>query len=423
MKNIIVIGLIILPVILSSCNKDNPLPPGEQPKLYLTLEDISCTEAWIKLSTNNISLPTEVDLYKDSSLSETINLTTADTVLYVDSLLPNKSYSYQSVIQSINQSSNSINVTTMDTTSHSFTWQTYTFGGQAGTCSLYDVAIINENDIWAVGEIYLLDTLGVPDPIVYNAVHWNGSEWKIKRVQTLFNGSLITIPLEGIFAFSSIDIWVVGSLPIHGDGENWVIYDLRSWVDPSLSLSKAWGSNTNNMYFVGRTGSIAHYLNGHWSRIESGTNANIGDIWGIPDENGGYNKYLAADNSMLKIDKNDGLTGINGESGMIFLSVWGNSNHLIYTAGSGVVLYRNNMWYKIENPEINSIYRITGEELNEIYGISSPGNIIKYFNGISWYTINTQVDNRFWDIKSGGNEIAAVGYRGESAIVTILIKN
>ena len=201
-------------------------------------------------------------------------------MLYVDSLLPNTNYKYQASSISDQVSSNLLNVTTMDTTSHNFTWQTWTFGGQAGSCTLYDVAIIDENDIWAVGEIYLLDSLGQPDPLPYNAVHWDGNEWELKRIQTILRGNLVTVPLTGIFAFSSNDIWMVGSLPIHGDGQNWIMYDVRSTVDPSLSLSKAWGSSTNDMYFVGNSGSIAHYQNGQWSRIESGTDMSLVDMVG-----------------------------------------------------------------------------------------------------------------------------------------------
>ncbi len=44
----------------------------------------------------------------------------------------------------------------MDTTSHNFTWQTCTFGEHSNSV-LYDVAIIDENNIWAVGEIYMND--------------------------------------------------------------------------------------------------------------------------------------------------------------------------------------------------------------------------------------------------------------------------
>ncbi len=55
--------------------------------------------------------------------------------------------------------------------------------------------------------------------------------------------------------------------------------DLRTAVDSNLSLSKAWGASTNDMYFVGRNGSIASYHNGQWSRVESGTDLPLTDIY------------------------------------------------------------------------------------------------------------------------------------------------
>lgn len=127
------------------------------------------------------------------------------------------------------------------------------------------------------------DSLGHSDSHIYNAIHWNGQSWELRRIQTLFRGNLITVPLEGIFAFSESDIWMVGSLPIRGDGNNWTMFDVRTTVDPNLSLSKAWGSSTNDIYFVGRSGSVVHYQNGSWTKIESGTTTSINDIWGYTD--------------------------------------------------------------------------------------------------------------------------------------------
>ncbi|MGB9664445.1 MAG: hypothetical protein ACPL25_05950 [Ignavibacteria bacterium] len=63
----------------------------------------------------------------------------------------------------------------MDTTSHEFSWE-ITYLGDGGSSVLYDVAIINENNIWAVGEIYMNDSLGRPEPNAYNAIHWDGTK-------------------------------------------------------------------------------------------------------------------------------------------------------------------------------------------------------------------------------------------------------
>ena len=408
-------ALLISSLLLFSCKKDNPIPPEDQPQINLTLEDTSCTEVWLKLSTANISLPADVFLKQDDSLVQTINLNGPDTLLYVDSLLPNHSYKFQSVIQSVHQESDAVNVTTMDTTSHNFSFQTWTFGGQAGTSTLYDVTIINENNIWAVGEIYVADT-SQNGYTMYNAVHWDGIQWELKRI--LYNGNYWVI--RTIFAFSENDIWF--SAFVRYDGQNFIELPIPN-ILMGWTPNKIWGISDNDLYVVGNNGNIVHYQNGQWRRIESGTDLNIGDIWGIPDNNGGYNKYLAADNSMIKIDNNGILSAMNGLSDQILISIWGKSERLIYTAGNGVVLYKNDAWEKIDKPETNSIYRIKGEELNEIYGISSPGNIIKYFNGYSWYSINTETANRYWRIDSKANEVVASGYSGEAAIVTIITKN
>ncbi len=63
-------AFLFLSLILSSCKKDNPIPPDEQPQINLTLEDTSCTEAWLKLTTTNVSLPADVVLKQDDSVAQ-----------------------------------------------------------------------------------------------------------------------------------------------------------------------------------------------------------------------------------------------------------------------------------------------------------------------------------------------------------------
>ena len=95
---------LILTFVVSSCQKDNnPLPPEDQPQASLSLEDVSCTEAWMKLTTANISLPAEVRLMKDNTVAQTISLSNSDTILYVDSLLPNKTYTFTSRVTGVSE--------------------------------------------------------------------------------------------------------------------------------------------------------------------------------------------------------------------------------------------------------------------------------------------------------------------------------
>jgi len=88
-------------LLLKSCNTTEPPPPpnGENPTLTLTLEDVSCTEAWIELTTTNLQLPATIELKQfnpsGDSLSQDFILNTQDSLLYIDSLLPNQNYQYQ----------------------------------------------------------------------------------------------------------------------------------------------------------------------------------------------------------------------------------------------------------------------------------------------------------------------------------------
>mgnify|MGYP005839410871 CR=1 FL=1 len=105
----------------------NTTEPPNNASLLLSVEDVSCTEAWIMLKLSNMSLPTEVTLYKNNAAAQNNILCYGDTLLYIDSLLPNQTYSFQAAVQPSSHTSelksNVLNVTTLDTTSHNFTFQ------------------------------------------------------------------------------------------------------------------------------------------------------------------------------------------------------------------------------------------------------------------------------------------------------------
>tara|TARA_B100000315_G_scaffold210472_1_gene206771 strand:- start:11 stop:451 length:441 start_codon:yes stop_codon:yes gene_type:complete len=61
----------------------------------------------------------------------------------------------------------------LDTTSHNFVWELDTLGGYNSV--LRDVAIIDENNAWVVGNIET-------DSMEYNAAHWNGYEWELNGI-------------------------------------------------------------------------------------------------------------------------------------------------------------------------------------------------------------------------------------------------
>jgi hypothetical protein len=428
MKRAILGALVIsLGILIKSCDTTDP---PDNKSLTLKLEDVSCTEAWIELTTTNLQLPTTITLKQTNPTGDTksqiINLNIKDSLLYIDSLLPNKSYTFIASHSSASGglsgiTSNTLSVTTMDTTSHDFTWQSWTFG-TIGSSTLYDVAIINENNIWAVGEILIADT-SINGYTTYNAVHWDGSQWNLKKITVTFRGNLITPPLEGVFAFSTEDIWFVGSLPIHGDGENWIMYDLRTTLDPNISLSKAWGISSNNIYFVGRNGSIAHYNGSTWTKIESGTGVMLNSINGEPSGSetwiSGYNPTGNHHSILLLVE---GLTasviweaqnlvgtppyGFNIQSIYLY-------NDLLFIA-SDEGIFRKNTRLDLSPQRLSSNpvwkYKITGTDQNDIYCVGD-NSIITHYNGIKMKIIHQIFSNTsvFYSATAKNNTMASVG--------------
>ena len=428
----IVVLLFVFIGLLQSCNTTEP-PPNNS-SITLSLEDVSSIEVWIKLTTTNLQLPASVTLKQNNQTREVINLANADTVLYIDSLLPSQQYTFLASIQSSSHPeevvSNEISVTTMDTTSHNFTWQTWTFGDHSSSV-LNDVAIIDENNIWAVGEIYMNDSLGQPDPQAYNAVHWDGIEWKIMKVSVKFGGNLITPPLEGVFAFSNTDIWCVGSLPIHGDGNTWEIFDLRTTVDPNLSLSRAWGQSSNDIYFVGRAGSIAHYNGTSWQKIESGTDLHLYDIYGDYSElDDTYeilvtvaNRSVSFEKEIFKITNTTTVTPLVTEGiPHSIREIWFKSKRKYYVCGSG--LFVKNRIETVDDWEeltVSNVYleSIDGNDLNDMVICGDFGELL-HFNGVNWRSYqNVTSGVLLLGIKIKDDLVVTVGINNPKAFVAI----
>jgi len=289
MKPVSVFIIISITLVLLSCDTTEPPPPpnGEKPTLELTLEDVSCIEAWIKLTTTNLQLPATITLKQTNptgdSLSQDFILNTQDSLLYIDSLLPNQSYQYQASSIENPVTSNELSVATLDTTSHNFSYQTFELGEPlTGNSSiLYDVALIDANNIYAVGEIYIQDSLG--QTILYNLAQWNGNEWKLKKIYfptVCGDTSLTPYPSRAIYAFNDGKIWMSSS------GDKIAILENGNQIDKfclpasvAMSINRIWGTSSNDLYIVGNSGKIAHYQNGTWQQISSGTELPLVDIY------------------------------------------------------------------------------------------------------------------------------------------------
>lgn len=415
---LITFSLILLLLISISCNTTEPPFKEEPPKaIKLKLLDVSCTEAFINVNAADSVLPVLITLKKDNTPLFNFTLTKTDTVVIDTTLQPNTTYIYQTTeeIKGKEENSDTINVKTLPTTSHNFIWQKYEFGGIGGSSVLYDVAIINENDIWAVGEIYA-DTTGQ----AYNAVHWDGTTWKLLKLQFYtFCGQthMGSYPASAVYAFDDGSV-VIGSASqvTYLNGENQIKTEC---IPLTISINKIWGNSSNDFYVVGNSGSIAHYQNGAWRKVESGTDTRIQDIWGCTNPNSQLTKVLIVMSNPAKImslSSNTATDTLNWPMDKGLGSVWFDNYHLVVGNG-GIWAYRNSNWEKMESTPEFFPNTLRGDKINNLF-VAAWGAKMSHFNGIEWQSVTNIPSNISFTSMSVKNKVVvAVGFTSSGGLV------
>jgi len=316
---------IIVLVLLLTCQRPSGPPPGPPPGPYagveLRLEQLSvtCTEAWLKVSLAGVDSADQgslgVELKRNDTTVDSFSFLPPDTIIRDFGLQPGRSYRYRVMRSSgTGNPSPEVTITTLDTTSHDFVWEIDTLGDYGSF--LNDVAIINENDIWAVGylEVTEYDSAGNRHTAYYDGVHWDGDKWNFEII-----GPVGTI-LYSIYAFSDSDIWVSNYCsPFHWDGNQWNYFRFSSGgVGVDVCAGNAiWGSSPDDVYFVGTGGSIVHWDGVGFEKLESGTDQNLNVITGFVNYSIGFYQIFVS--GWNDIPHRGLLLGYNGD---VWRTVW-----------------------------------------------------------------------------------------------------
>ncbi|MCK6614924.1 MAG: hypothetical protein L6Q47_11855 [Ignavibacteriaceae bacterium] len=368
-----------------SCSE--PASPYGQTAITLEALDASCTEVWLELKFSNLTQPADVAIQKDGKDYHRILSLNRDTLLVFEDLEPSTNYSFRAIIRHEGKDdriSNTAPVRTMDTTSHSFTWQSWNFGTGAGTSRLNDIVVINKNNIWAVGFIKI-------DGVEYNAIHWNGIDWTLKQIPFTYDGITSINEIYSIYSLSdSTVIFAIGVLIILQNSTFTQLF-APDGLFPSR-VNKFFASSLEDIYIAGNNGLLAHYNGKTWRKIETSAFAQtmrVRDIWSNPES--GYVLALATgfpynfENILIKIDKQSLQTEEihHTTEQHTLISLWYKNDFNTFFGGSGI--FKKNGLTKpiIEIPIIfpSLKRRLRGTEANNIYACDDFGNLT-YFNGI-----------------------------------------
>lgn len=433
MKSLLTLVFFLFCALFISCGQSTA--PANSEHIMLTAEYVGASEVKLRLQIDIPRPYNRYELIRDKQAVQAGLISAKDTILLDTTVQSAQVYAYKAKIffnkECLAQSSE-ITINTIDTTSHEFSIDKFAFGEKTMS-TLYDVKIINQNNIWVVGEIYnedsyTYDSLGNwIDP--YNAAQWNGIKWELKRIYFNYQGSKSWGPIYSIFAFNSNDIWFgMGSL-IHWNGINFNSVKIPDEIFPSRA-NKIWGSSSNDLYIVGNNGCIVHYNSQIWKKLDTGTDSPIHDIWGDYDDND--KEYLilcpasraSGEKKLLRIHPDHSVTQTNWiHQNRSLHSVWFKDKFNTFFCGGGVYLRNRFGEYEefIELPLITT-NAIRGQKINDVF-VAGDFGILAHYNGKSWrqYTYFDEVDI-FFSIDYKENLVIAVGFKEDQAVVYMLRK-
>ena len=416
-KNAMSIILLLTAIFFAmSCRE---CPTESENNIDLIVKDIFCTSVVLKISLPYSGAVNTFALDRNDSTVATYTCSEDDTLIIDEGLTPATKYLYSVRFLKDGKTkseSDPVAVHTMNITSHDISyWDIDTLGISGG---IYDLWIVSDDNIWAVGQIIAED----PDSSFdgsgeewFNAAHWDGEKWNLIRI-------LNTATLYSIWYFSESDIWVSSGFPKHWDGQQWTMYHFQDMgLGIEVSTEHIWASSPNNVYFVGWKGSIVHYNGSNFTKMESGTTCKLEDVWGI-DGNHIWAVGTESDNSRSVILFYNGKTwntlhDTNNERKCWSNSVWTNSPYLLFlNGGSGRYLF-DLMQEKLSKYESAGRwfgYDIYGTAYNDIFA-STAGSEMLHYNGSTWY-LYPEVKAQFEDyfriraVKANDEIVVASGY-------------
>lgn len=386
------------------CKKEPPIVPPDPPNnsisIKLSIEEVGLNEAWIRINKSDSIQSQAVRLKRNRIEISTFSIVSKDTIFLDTTVLPQRTYEYIAYgIENgkVKDSSNTLTLQTMDTTSHNFNWEVHTVGYQSSI--VHDIAIINDTLIYAVGRFYEKDS-SVSTQSASNIAVWNGKKWSFKRV-------LVEIPIEPPFppAYAFSELYSVSII-----NENTLLFSDRSdvltiWNRTSdsvvkyyhvpISIQTTWISNKGEIFGAGVNGTIV--LNNAYQLImlDSMNHVLITDIYGKHDGSDvwftGYSlsgkcEVLRYSNGVLnKIydmstpKPGDFLTWYIG-------TVWIGKYNVFLPSASGVVHKFSfiKSTASVENAKLQYFpYSIRGTGENNILLLSEYANLY-HFNGSTW---------------------------------------
>jgi len=243
--------------------------------------------------------------------------------------------------------------------------------------------------VWgsSASDVYLANWVGM--------WHFDGAAWAIVP-ELEWHGTL------DVYGFGADDVWAVGPSGriLHYDGQAWsgARFDgdrvfgepLGVWDNPprNFYLRGVWGSAANDLFVAGDSGTVLHWNGAAWSRMATGTRAELHRVWGssatdvyVSGENGTLLHYDGSAWSRVAVPATVGLERI-----------WGSSASDVYVGGANATLlhYDGSGWSRIALPitPTFTVHAVWGTAADNVYVAGSGGFVLRW-DGSAWRAENS----------------------------------
>lgn len=248
----------------------------------------------------------------------------------------------------------------------------------AGYDSLSDLAVIADDDVWAVGRLSL--------------AHWDGTSWKdVAPASTTYRQEF-----NGVWAGAKNDVWVTSwgsDSPANLQHWNGTAWTTTAHPGPSY-LNAIWGASPNDVWVSfetsapGGSGDGMHWDGTSWKILATGPRgyaihgSSANDVWSVGDAG--------------KIRRYDGTSWKNVTSGTAspLYTVRAFSPTDAWAGGEGGALLRWNgaSWSPgasappLAEPATNAVVGLAGPSSSDLWVATRAGEVF-HWDGVSWTRI------------------------------------
>jgi len=385
------IGIVVFIMLGIGCERITRPRLTESAEIELKALAGLVTEAYLRIDVKQLPSNSVIKIYRNGALWLEGSYSALDSVLHDEGLTPGSSVVYRAEVEKAGEvigRSDEVRIQLKPTTSHDVTWYIYEFESIGGGGRFFDVAIVNKNDIWVVGEIYHGYDL-------VNALHWDGSGWEEIRIQTNACGG---VDYPSIKCVNKLED---GTVIFGHEDASITFYKNRKYENDCSYINEIgaglWSMfvrDSDHIYIGANKGEISLFNGNKWKKLFSIPELFIQTIWSSNNENNISEVFaLASDfyrhpgSWLIKIEGEE--ASIIADSAEIprgMAGLWFSSGKEYWLVGDGVLRSRlsPHNWQGFRDFPRYFSHAIAATDINDVWVVGAYG-LVSHYNGESWH--------------------------------------